>query len=104
MALKRHFYKISVRRRKTNCSTDYLNKEGMSLMIQRMLCKHQWQKENDITLVCTKCGKVRQIPCCHKWKLYQRLQTKEQRNWYLFTTYRDTLVCEKCGMIKQINL
>ena len=75
----------------------------MSTKIQQLLCSHDWQKENDITLICKKCGKIKQIPCCHKW---QSLIAKHNEGYNVFGLHysidANILVCEKCGEIRTI--
>ena len=77
----------------------------MSTIIQQLFCKHQWHKENNVTLVCTKCGKVKQILCCHEWKIYDKMWNEVHGDLGNVERFRqDTLVCEKCGMIKQVKI
>lgn len=72
----------------------------MSLIIQRMLCKHHWKQINAVTVACEKCGKIRYIPCCHKWKTYKKVWCNE--GWgsrYIM----NTLICEHCGQIVKVK-
>ena len=70
-----------------------------------MLCNHQWHKESETTLVCNKCGKVRNIPCCHRWKTYDQMWNEIHDGWGGVEKFRqDTLICEKCGTVKQVRI
>jgi len=67
-----------------------------------MFHKHEFTLRGN-SLWC-KCGKVRNLPCCHKWEVH-RDQTIEQ---YIgagkVPQSAQTLICETCGQIQYLNL
>lgn len=72
----------------------------MSLIIQRMLCRHKWRPLTAITVTCEKCGKLKNIPCCHKWEEYTKANVQD--DWGGLYSM-STLVCKNCGKIKKVK-
>ena len=63
-----------------------------------MFHKHNF-KEKDNILWC-ECGKVKYLPCCHKWEIYYKGVVLVFGNEQV----KHTLICDKCGKIVTKNI
>ena len=65
-----------------------------------MFHKHNFKESTNKRILYCECGKIKEIPCNHKWEVKSTQQVEIMRtNIHI----QEIWVCENCGEIKSIN-